>query len=102
MTDETIGIVRGSGNVFRDFGHPDADREQLRAILAAGIIGVLDDRGLSIRDRSTPPSRNRRARPLSDKGAFGKIFTRGLALSITAESSGHLLDRRRTLFSPQG
>lgn len=50
MTDETIEIVRGSGNVFRDFGHPDADREQLRAILAARIIGVLDDRGPSIRD----------------------------------------------------
>jgi len=50
MTDEPIEIVRGSGNVFRDLGHPDADREQLRAILAARIIGVLDDRGLSIRD----------------------------------------------------
>ena len=50
MTDEPIEIVRGSGNAFRDFGHPDADREQLRAILAARIIGVLDDRGLSIRD----------------------------------------------------
>jgi hypothetical protein len=35
MTDEPIEIVRGSGNVFRDFAHPDADREQLRAILAA-------------------------------------------------------------------
>jgi predicted XRE-type DNA-binding protein len=50
MTDEPIEIVRGSGNVFRDFGHPDADREQLRAILAARIIGVLDDRHLSVRD----------------------------------------------------
>jgi len=50
MTDETIEIVRGSGNVFRDFGHPDADREQLRAILAGRIIGMLDDRGLSIRE----------------------------------------------------
>ncbi len=50
MTNEFIEVVRGSGNVFRDFGHPDADREQLRAILAAKIIGVLDDRGLSVRD----------------------------------------------------
>ncbi|MGH6738299.1 MAG: helix-turn-helix domain-containing protein [Bradyrhizobium sp.] len=50
MTEEPVEIVRGSGNVFRDFGHPDADREQLRAILAAKIIGVLDDRGLSVRD----------------------------------------------------
>lgn len=48
MTSE-IEVVRGSGNVFRDFGRPDADLEQLRAILAAEIIGVLDDRGLSVR-----------------------------------------------------
>lgn len=42
-------IIRGSGNVFRDLGHPDADREQLRALLAAKIIGVLDDRKLTVR-----------------------------------------------------
>jgi predicted XRE-type DNA-binding protein len=53
MTDEPIEIVRGSGNAFRDFDHPDADREQLRAILAARIIGVLDDRSLSVRDAHT-------------------------------------------------
>jgi len=42
-------VVRGSGNVFRDFRRRDADLEQLRAILAAEIIGVLEDRGLSVR-----------------------------------------------------
>jgi predicted XRE-type DNA-binding protein len=47
---EPIDPVRGSANLFRDFGHPDADREQLRAALAAEIIGVMDDRRLSIRD----------------------------------------------------
>lgn len=46
---EQIGIVRGSGNVFRDFGHENADLEQLKAILAAKIIGVLDDKGISVR-----------------------------------------------------
>ena len=44
-----MDIIRGSGNVFRDLGHPDADREQLRALLAARIIGVLDDRKLTVR-----------------------------------------------------
>ena len=44
-----IEIVRGSGNVFRDFGRPNADLEQLRSIFAARIIGVLDERGLSVR-----------------------------------------------------
>lgn len=44
-----IEIVRGSGNVFRDFGRPNADLEQLKAILAAKIIGVLDDKEISVR-----------------------------------------------------
>ena len=48
MTDD-IELVRGSGNVFRDFGHRNADLEQLKAILAAKIIGVLDDKGVSVR-----------------------------------------------------
>ena len=46
---EKIELVRGSGNVFRDFGDPNADIEQLKAILAAKIIGILDDRKLSTR-----------------------------------------------------
>jgi predicted XRE-type DNA-binding protein len=48
MKDD-MDIIRGSGNLFRDLGHPDADREQLRALLAAKIIGVLDDRKLTVR-----------------------------------------------------
>ena len=42
-------LVRGSGNVFRDFGRPNADLEQARAILAAKIIDVLDGRKLTAR-----------------------------------------------------
>ncbi len=49
MTDETFEIVRGSGNVFADFGYANSDAEQLKAILAAEIIGVLDDRAFSVR-----------------------------------------------------
>jgi predicted XRE-type DNA-binding protein len=48
MSDDNE-IIRGSGNVFRDLGLPDADREQLRALLAAQIIGVLDERKLTVR-----------------------------------------------------
>ena len=50
MSDEEFDIVRGSGNVFRDLGHPDADREQLRSLLAARVIGVLDERKLTVRE----------------------------------------------------
>ena len=42
-------LVRGSGNVFRDFGQPDADVQQAKALLAARIIGILDEDELSTR-----------------------------------------------------
>lgn len=50
MTDDALELVRGSGNVYRDFGRPNAGLEQARALVAAEIIHVLDDRGLSTRD----------------------------------------------------
>lgn len=40
-------VIRGSGNAFRDFGHVNADAEQLKALLAAQVIGLLDARGLT-------------------------------------------------------
>jgi predicted XRE-type DNA-binding protein len=48
MSDDNE-MIRGSGNVFRDLGLPDAGREQLRALLAAKIIGVLDEQKLTVR-----------------------------------------------------
>jgi len=51
--NEDLEIMRGSGNIFRDFGHPNADVEQTKAILAAKIIGVLDDTALSTRKAET-------------------------------------------------
>ena len=49
MREEKLGAVRGSGNVFRDLGHENADAEQFKAILAAEIIKALDREGLSVR-----------------------------------------------------
>lgn len=49
MTDD-FELVRGSGNVFRDFGRPKASLDQARAVLAAEIIKTLDERGLSTRE----------------------------------------------------
>ena len=48
MSDD-FELVRGSGNVFADFGHPDAAVEQLKATLAAQIIHVLNARGRTVR-----------------------------------------------------
>ena len=42
-------IIRGSGNVYRDFNVPDADVRQFKAILAAEIIKTLDKKELSVR-----------------------------------------------------
>jgi predicted XRE-type DNA-binding protein len=42
-------LVRGSGNVFADFSHANAPAEQLKALLAAQIIKVLDRQELTVR-----------------------------------------------------
>jgi len=49
MKDEAMELVHGSGNVFRDFGHPNPDVEQMKAILAAEIIKMLDREKLTVR-----------------------------------------------------
>lgn len=49
MKDD-LELMRGSGNVFRDFGRINASLEQARAIVAARIIHILDERKLSTRD----------------------------------------------------
>jgi len=66
-TDEDLDVVHGSGNVFRDFGDPSADVLQTKAILAAKIIGVLDDEELS--------TRGAQARTGVDQADFSRIRT---------------------------
>src|SRR3546814_7437310 len=48
--DDDFELVRGSGNVFADFGAPDASLRQLRAILAAEIVKALDTERLTVRE----------------------------------------------------
>jgi predicted XRE-type DNA-binding protein len=49
MKHDKLEVLRGSGNVFRDLGHENADAQQCKAILAAEIIKALDRDGLSVR-----------------------------------------------------
>jgi len=49
MSKDDFELVHGSGNVFRDFGDPDAEILQLKAILAGKIIDVLDTQKISVR-----------------------------------------------------
>lgn len=48
-SDDAFELVHGSGNVFRDASLPNADLLQAKADLAAKIVGLLDDRELSVR-----------------------------------------------------
>jgi predicted XRE-type DNA-binding protein len=50
MTDEIIDAASGSGNVFRDFGYPDADVRQAKALMGTQIMKILDAEGLSTRE----------------------------------------------------
>lgn len=49
MTDE-FEVLRGSGNVFADFGDADAEAKKMKAVIAAEIIATLNARGLSARE----------------------------------------------------
>lgn len=46
---EELEVRRGTGNVFRDHGDPDAETKQLKARLAAEIIRTLNERRWSTR-----------------------------------------------------
>lgn len=50
MSDDDFEIVRGTGNVFADFGDPDAETKLMKARLAAEILTVLDERSLTVRE----------------------------------------------------
>ena len=49
MKSEDLELVRGSGNVFHALERPNADVDQMKALLAAESIKILDREGLSVR-----------------------------------------------------
>lgn len=49
MSDDDMELVRGSGNVFRDFNYPDADIRHAKAVMAAEIMKTLEKRQWSTR-----------------------------------------------------
>lgn len=50
MKKDRLEHVRGSGNVYGDFGYPDADVRQLKSILAAQILKIIERDKLSDRE----------------------------------------------------
>jgi len=49
MKGEKLELVRGSGNIFHDFGRKSADLKQLKALLSAEIIKALSREQLTVR-----------------------------------------------------
>jgi predicted XRE-type DNA-binding protein len=49
MSDD-MELMRGTGNVFADFGDADAEAKQLKARIAADIIATLNTRKLTARE----------------------------------------------------
>lgn len=84
MTEE-LELVRGTGNVFRDFGYVEAESLQLKAKLASRIIGILNDEKLSAKAAS-----ERTGMPAVD-------FSRILKAQLDTLSIEHLLKLLATL-----
>lgn len=47
MTDDDLELVRGSGNVYRDFDCPEPDLAQACALVAGRILAFLADHAIS-------------------------------------------------------
>jgi len=45
--NNSIRVKQGSGNVFRDLGFPNPEREQVKARLTLQIYRLIKDRGLT-------------------------------------------------------
>jgi predicted XRE-type DNA-binding protein len=51
MSDkDDVELVHGSGNIYRDFGMENPELRQLKALLAAQILRVLEERKLTVRE----------------------------------------------------
>ena len=53
MKTKTLEVVIGDGNVFEDLKRENPDTEQVKALLAAEIIKVLDGEQLTVRAART-------------------------------------------------
>lgn len=73
MSKEPIQVVRGSGNVFRDFDYPDADVRQAKAIMGAQIIKILDKEALSTRQAEAKTGISHSEFPRIRRAKFGRF-----------------------------
>ena len=100
-----LELVHGTGNVFHDLGHPNADIEQMKSIIAAQIIATLDDRGLSVRAAQdvtgfTAADFSRIRRAKLDRFTIDRLVAILNRLDRRVEVSVSLQSRRKTATSP--
>jgi predicted XRE-type DNA-binding protein len=105
MSDD-FELVRGSGNVFRDFGYPDADIRQAKAILAAEIMKTLDERQWSTRRAEQETGINHadfaRIRSVKiDRFSIERLMGILGALGREVELSVEVLPQRRAVDQPR-
>jgi predicted XRE-type DNA-binding protein len=86
MTNDLIDDTPATGNVFRDFGYPDADVRQAKALMGTQIMKILAEKGLSTRDAE--------ARAGVSHSDFSRIRQ--------AKFSRFTIDRRMTILSLLG
>ena len=89
MNDSEFELVEGSGNVFRDFGAPQADLKQAKAIIAARIIAVLDERELTVRKAEDMTGFAAADFPRIRNASFGR-FTLDRRMKILAALDGRI------------
>jgi len=89
MTDDgVLEVIRGSGNVYRDFDVPNADVRQLKATLAAEIIKTLDREQLTVRGAQTRTGINARNFSRIQSAEFRRISVERLMTILNRLGSG--------------
>ena len=84
MSEEQIELEHGSGNVYRDFEKSETDVRQAKALLAAEIIKVLEEEGLSTREAQARTGINH-SEFVRIRGANLKRFTIDRLISILGQ-----------------
>lgn len=102
---EDIELVRGSGNVFKDLGLPDADVLQTKVLLASRIIGILDEKELSTRQAENltgvaHSEFSRIRKPDMKRFTIDRLITILNKLNQKVDVSIHIEERQKDQASP--
>ena len=92
QTEERLEVIRGSGNIFHDFGHADGELRHLKCQFAAEIIGVLDENEWSVRQAQKETG--------FDAGDFSRIRNADFK-GITLDKMVRMLEKLNLRMNPK-